>query len=460
MSTSILLPTLLALPCLAQEVAVAPPLCDLLESTVGADARGLVADGLAPGMVIGVVRGDETCVRAFGETAFGSNSAPDAETVYEIGSISKVFTGVLLADAEVREVLSIDAPVQSFYEGVFELDQVGDTPIRLRDLATHSSGLPRMPSNFASADPENPYADYSFELMHEFLDGYKTKRAPGERYVYSNLGAALLGGTVALAQETDYATLLRTRITEPLGMPDTAITLTPSMRKRFAPGFDVDQQPRAAWDFLSMAPAGAIRSDMSDMLTFARAALHPAGGPLAEALPRSMTLLYESPQDVDLGYGWHIASGGATFWHNGQTGGYHSFLAVIPGSDAAVVVLSNTTTGFVDVLGDNLVRVLMGAEARKIDYPKAIEITPELAAEYVGRYKLNLITSLTVSLIDGNLHAQITAQPAVRIYLSEKDRCFYRAVPAEITFERDEAGKVSGVVLLQNGNELKGKRVN
>lgn len=328
MPTSTLLPILLAFPFLAQDTAVAPPLCEVLETTVGADARGLVADGLAPGMVIGVVRGDETCIRSFGETAFGSGEAPGARTIYEIGSISKVFTGVLLADAELREVLSIDATVQSFYEGVFELDQVGDTPIRLRDLTSHSSGLPRMPTNFAPADVDNPYADYSFELMHEFLDGFKTKRAPGERYVYSNLGAALLGNTVALAQESDYATLLRTRITEPLGMQDTAIELTPSMRARFAPGFDVDQQPRAAWDFQSMAPAGGIRSDLNDMLIFARAALDPVDSPLADALPRSMTPLYTSPDGVQVAFGWHVASGGATRWHNGQTGGYHSFFAV------------------------------------------------------------------------------------------------------------------------------------
>ena len=163
--------------------------------------------------------------------------------------------------------------------------------------------------------------------------------------------------------------------------------------------------------------------------------------------------------DFPMGLCWHVARDGATRWHNGQTGGYHCFLAVMPGFDAAVVVLSNTTTGFVDVLGDNLVRVLMGAEARKIDYPKAIEPTPELAAEYVGRYKLGLLTSLTISVVDGNLHAQMTAQPAVRIYLSEPDHCFYRAVPAEIRFERDEDGKVSGLVLLQNGNEMKGKKV-
>lgn len=462
MLTTALTSLALALPHAPQETPTAPavqPLCELLDATAGADASALVANGLAPGLVIGVVRGDETCIRAFGEVALGSGEAPDAQTVYEIGSISKVFTGVLLADAEQRGALSIDATVQSFYPEEFELDQVGDTPIRLRDLTTHSSGLPRMPSNFAPANPDNPYVDYSFELMYDFLDGYEPKRAPGERYAYSNLGAALLGDAVARAQDSSYETLLRTRITDLLDMQDTRIELTDSMRERFAPGYDVDQVPHSSWEFLSMTPAGGIRSNLNDMLVFARAALHPPEGPLKKALPRSMNVIYQSPQNVDMAFGWHIASGGATFWHNGQTGGYHSFMAVIPGADAGVVVLSNTTTGFIDVLGDNLVRVLMGSEARKIEYPLAIELTPEVAAEYVGRYKLGLLASLTITYENDVLLAQVTAQPKVRIYPSAKDRCFYRAVPAELTFERDEDGKISGLVLLQNGNETNGRRV-
>lgn len=453
----------LALTCpplpLPQEAVAAPPLAELVDATIQADASALVAEGLAPGLVIGVVRGDETCIRAFGEVALGSGKAPDAETVYEIGSVSKVFTGVLLADAEQRGALSIDATVQSFYPEEFELDVVGDTPIRLRDLTTHSSGLTRMPTNFAPANLDDPYADYGYELMFAFLDEYKTKRAPGERYAYSNLGTALLGDVVARAQDSDYATLLRTRITEPLVMADTAIELTPRMRERFAPGYDVDGQPRSSWGFLAMAPAGGIRSNMNDMLRFARATLHSAGTSLADALPRSMDVLYESPEGVDIAFGWHVASAGATRWHNGQTGGYHSFIAVIPGEAAAVVVLSNTTTGLIDVLGDNVVRVLMGAEARELEYPRAIELTPEAAAEYVGRYKLGLLASLTITYENDMLFAQVTAQPAVRIYPSAKDRCFYRAVPAEITFERDDKGEISGLVLLQNGAETKGRRV-
>jgi CubicO group peptidase (beta-lactamase class C family) len=443
----------------APAVPALSPLCELLDDTASADANALVTGGLAPGMVIGVVRGDETCIRAFGEVALGSSAAPDAETVYEIGSISKVFTGVLLADAEQRGTLSIDATVQSFYPEEFELDQVGDTPIRLRDLVTHSSGLPRMPTNFAPVNPDNPYADYGFEQLFDFLDGYATKRAPGERYAYSNLGAALLGDAVARSQHSAYETLVKTRITDPLGMRDTSIELSDNMREHFAPGYDVDQHPRSSWEFLSMAPAGGIRSNMNDMLVFARAALHPPEGPVGKALTRSMTTLYRSPQDVDLAFGWHVASGGATFWHNGQTGGYHSFIAIIPGADAAVVVLSNTTTGFIDVLGDNLVRVLMGAEARKIEFPTAIELTAEAAAEYVGRYKLNLLSSLTITYENERLYAQITTQPAARIYPSAKDRCFYRAVPAELVFERGEDGKISGLVLLQDGNETKARRV-
>lgn len=444
---------------IVQEVVSAPPLTDLVERTIDADAQSLVANGLVPGMVVGVIRGDERCVRSFGELALGSGKTPDEWTVYEIGSVSKVFTGVLLADAEQREVLSIDASVQSFYPTDFELDQVGDAPIRLRDLTTHSSGLPRMPANFAPADPSNPYADYTFELMYAFLDGCKIRRAPGEQYAYSNLAVGLLGTIIAQAQATDYASLLQDRIAKPLGLTNTGLALTPEMSRRLAPGYTVDQEPQSNWDFIALAGAGGIRSNVHDMLIFAQAALHPEDGPLAKALPRSMEPLYTSPDGVSVAFGWHVASDGATRWHNGQTGGYHSFLAVIPGIDTAVVVLSNTSTGLVDVLGDNLVRVLMGSQARELQYPKAIAVPAEQLTEYVGRYKLNFLASLTVTQQDDRLFAQLTTQPAARIYPSAKDRFFYRAVNAELTFERDEAGKLISVTLLQDGNETTAKRV-
>jgi len=460
---------LVALPLVIQTPAPLPPvqetpaastpeLCEIMDA-IDALATPLVDDGITVGMVIGIVRGDELCVRGYGEVALGSGVLPDAQTIYEIGSISKVFTGLLLADAVTREVVALDDPVQGFYEDVFELTPFEDQPIELWHLSTHTSGLSRMPSNFRPEDPDDPYADYTHELMYAYLSKAKLRRAPGTKYAYSNLGAALLGNLIAREQELDYESLLRTRIADPLGLKHTSIALTPWMQEHLAPGYDVDQTPKANWSLPTFAGAGGIRSNVHDMLRFASAALHPEGGPLAEAFPLSMEIRHREPQGATVALGWHAASQEATRLHNGQTGGYHSFLALWPEGDAAVVVLANTTSSLVDLCADSALLLMMGHEPHALEYPKAIDLDRDAAAELVGRYKLGIFASLTVTLEDTGLFAQVTAQPAVRIYPSAPDKFFYRAIEAEITFERDEAGAITGLSLLQNGAVTKGKRV-
>ena len=139
----------------------------------------------------------------------------------------------------------------------------GGKKITLQDLATHTSGLPRLPANIAPKDATNPYADYTVDQLYDFL-GYQLPRDIGEKYEYSNLGAGLLGHVLARRAGMDYETLVRTRITGPLGMKSTTISLSQEMKTRWLPGKARCCSRRANWDLPTLAGAGALRSSVND----------------------------------------------------------------------------------------------------------------------------------------------------------------------------------------------------
>src|SRR6266566_3001093 len=197
--------------------------------------------------------------------------------------IRKVFTASALADMVARGEVKLDDPVANYLPRAVRMP-VRVRPITLLDLATQSSGLPRLPDNFAPRDSSNPYADYSVQQLYEFLSRYQLPRDPGASYEYSNLGVGLLGHALALRAGMSYEQLVTRRILTHLGMRETAITLTPAMRARLAPGHDVGGNVVPNWDLPTLAGAGALRSTARDMLTFLAANLDTSATPMARGL--------------------------------------------------------------------------------------------------------------------------------------------------------------------------------
>jgi CubicO group peptidase (beta-lactamase class C family) len=220
----------------------------------------------------------------------------------------------------------------------------------LYHLATHTSGLPRMPDNFAPADPTNPYVDYTVEQMYEFLSGAELTGKPGASAAYSNYGAGLLGHILALQAGSDYETLVRKRIAGPLEMTDTVITLTPELENRLAQGHDETLEPAANWDIPTLAGAGALRSTVDDMLLFLAANLGLTESPISDAMEDSHRRREEFG-GRHFGLGWFIGQGyGRTIhWHAGETGGYRSFVGFDKERKKGVVVLSNSTNNISDI---------------------------------------------------------------------------------------------------------------
>ena len=316
-----------------------------------------VEDGQSVGVVVGIVREAERIVIGAGRLADGAAGPPDGDTVFEIGSITKVFTSTALADQEVSSGLGLETPVQSLLGDDAQVPMRDGIEITLGHLATHSSGLPRLPDNLAPADWANPYADYTAERLYEFLADHELARDIGETVEYSNLGYGLLGHALALSEDTDYETVIVRRILEPLEMSDTAVNLTPPQQTRMATGHDERLQPVANWDLASLAGAGSLRSTVNDLVTFLEANLGLRQTPLRAAMQRTHVPQTSDPEmGMDLGLGWLIADidGRRFMWHNGATGGYSSFIGFDPEAREGIVILSNSVIS-VDGLAQRLV---------------------------------------------------------------------------------------------------------
>ena len=341
--------------------ATALSLFALLAAPSGAateeEVRAILADRIerakrSVGIVVGLVDADGTTVVGHGRRGLDDPLTPDGDTVFEIGSVSKVFTATLLADMAASGEVEIEAPAASYLPDSVDMPGEINDPITLYHLTTHTSGLPRMPDNFAPADPNNPYADYSVQQMYDFFSAHELSRAPGETVEYSNLAVGLLGHILAEASGLDYESLVKERITGPLEMNDTRVTLSTDMRTRLAAGHKFDLRPAANWDILTLAGAGGLRSTVNDMLRFVAANLGLTATELAPAManahkPRENM----GPEGMQVGLGWLNTSqhGLAITWHNGQTGGYHSFVGFDKEHGKGVVVLSNAESSIDDI---------------------------------------------------------------------------------------------------------------
>ena len=425
----------------------------ILVERIDEEARGV-------GIVVGVLESGVRRVVAHGRLATDSEKTPDGDTVFEIGSITKVFTSAVLANLVEQGTLELETPVQDLLGSAARVPMRNGAAISLLHLATHSSGLPRLPDNLDPEDPSNPYADYTVDQLHEFLSSHELARDIGERVVYSNLGVGLLGYSLARKNGTDYETLVSTQLLKPLGMLDTSIALTPALRERLAVGHDRALEQAANWDIATLAGAGAFRSTAKDMLTFVEANLSPRESVLHQALAAMHIARRPFPAPhMEIGLGWILRTehDRTILWHNGGTGGYRSFVGFDPVSGSGVVVLSNTTFS-VDDLGFHLLD-------RRFDLSTPppqrteIELDPGIYDEYAGRYQVAKGTIATVTRENDQIFIQLTGQPRLEIFPESQSSFFLRAVEAQISFGRDEGGTVDHMVLHQNGLDQRAVRL-
>lgn len=435
-----------------------------------ADIQSILVDrvdkaGQGTAMVMGTVSPEGQHIFAHGVLSKDSVTRVDGDTVFEIGSVTKVFTALLLADAVERGRLTLDDRVAPLLQ--WRLPERGRA-ITLRDLVTHTSGLPRLPTNLSPADRRNPYADYTLEQLRSFLESYALPRDVGAQYEYSNLSGGLLGYALERQLGASYEVLVASRITAPLDMRSTTISLPPALQRRLALGYDASGAVTSNWDLPTLAGAGALRSTASDLLRFLSAALQLHASPLDAAFTRLRSERRPTGiTNLSIALGWHVftANNHDVFWHDGGTGGYRSFIGFDPVTRLGVVVLSNgaSSAGVTDIgrhLLDARVPLLNtnAAGVRASQARQAITVSPEVLEHFIGQYALSPQVVASVTCDGSRLFIQLTGQPAIEFFAESATEYFARLVDAQVTFESGSDGRATALVIHQNGREIRAVR--
>jgi len=412
------------------------------------------------GLVLGLLEADGSH-RIFTAGRSGNPSvALNGQTVFEIGSITKVLTTELLAEMVSRGEVALNDPVQKFLPAGVTMPTRNGRQITLQDLATVNSGLPGMPSNFKPGDMTNPYADYSVNEMYEFLSSYTLPRDIGAQYEYSNLGMGLLGHVLGLRLGKSYFDAIEERILQPLGMRETRIDLSPSLRARLAPGHNAGGSAVPNWDIPTLAGAGALRSTVDDMLRFLAANANPASTPLGRIFesthaPRAST---GSPA-MSVGLGWHLLNRpiGPIVWHNGGTGGYRAFLGFDPAKRVGVVLLTNSAITADDV-GFHLIDPKFPLSKPPV-VRTAVPVDPATLPQYAGTYALTADFTIVVTVEQGALWLEPTGQSKFKVAASAENEFFLNEADLTILFIKDGSGTVTGLRLTQGGAVTPAKKI-
>lgn len=447
------LTVLLVLMLIMSAAPAAPPASSLLPARVERAIHERIADGEYPAMVVAVIDDDRSHVYAFGKLDDGR--APDGDTIFQIGSVTKTFTATLLAEAVEKGKLKLDTPVAKLLPS-FQFPSRNGKAITLGELAMQVSGLPRLPSNMHPANPHDPYVDYGAAKLEDFLATCKLPRDPGASYEYSNLGFGLLGYALAQHAGTSYAGLLQKRIFKPLGMTSSSATSSEPLNARWAMGHDLGGQSQAPWHLGVLAGAGAINSTGADMLRYLAANMERGDSALQVATRLAHRPRREIGRNERIGLAWMTRhdKDGDVVWHNGMTGGYASFMGFTADGRKGTVILTNIAASV-----DDLGFATLLADAPLAPAEKQIAMTSQQLDAYVGEYRLGPGFILHVFRKNDQLLAQATGQGPFPIYASGRDAFFAKVTEIRIEFRRGKNGKVASLVLHQSGHDTPAPRL-
>ena len=374
------------------------------------------------------------------------------DSLFQIGNITETFTSLLLADAVLSSKVTPDMQIGEIL-GPLSVE-ANNPSITLLDLATHTSGLPRRPDNLRRHNQLDPYRYYDTAQLHSFLRNHQLSGTPGERFAYSSIGIGLLGYLMTVVQGESYANLIRTQITDPLGMRSTFVDLDIESRRRVLPGHNnlYDQVPD--WQLKTMVPALGIYSSLDDMVTYVQANLAAPEGNLGERL----ALAKKSHRNTNrpgssVGFGWMIREydDQRVNWHNGIVAGHRGFIGYMDGFETGAVVLSNAVFSEIDVLGAHLLN-------SAVKLPEIADDEGGFYHDYLGIYHVKTALSFKITADSHALYWQATDRPRSKLVELSEDVFMVTDSDIRIGFLRGKRGEVIAIELLENDVVLTGKK--
>jgi CubicO group peptidase (beta-lactamase class C family) len=322
----------------------------------------------------------------------------------------------------------------------------------MRDLATHTSGLPRLPPQFRPANPRNPYADFTDDKLYAALAMTQLARDPGADYQYSNFGYMWLSDILARRAGKPFDALLKERVLDPLGMKDTALVLAPAPEGRVVTGHALPYEPTPPWVAQpAVSGSGGWRSSMNDMLKLAEALAGVRDTPLKQAIALAIDPLHPAFGRNSIGLAWNVHEGNSArvVWHNGGTGGFTSMIAANRAAKKAAVVLVDAAAPFED-----LALHLVDPETPLRTGRASAPIEAAERDQFVGSYVVSEQLSIRVFVDGERLMGQASGQPPFELGRESGDRFFVRGIPdAQVTFRRGDDGRVDGLTLHQAGRD-------
>lgn len=389
----------------------------------------------------------------------------DEKAIYEIGSITKVFTGILLAESVKRGEVKLDDPISKYLPKTVKTPNFNGKEITLVDLATHSSSLPRLPNNLAPKDGLNPYADYTPQKAYDFLSNYKLTREIGAKYDYSNFAIGLLGHILSLRTKMSFEKLMTARILKPLGMNDSSFVVPQAKNVRQAQGLDESNNPTPHWDFDVLAGAGALRSTATDMAKFISANVGLTKTPLSASLNDARKMLQRGQSEkskVGLCWNSYDLYGTEVFWHGGGTYGFSSYIAIAPSKKKGAFLTRNWGGSiggmFLESVAFNSIES-KSAIKKPVPARKEITLSEEVLEKYVGEYQISPTFSLVITREGKQMFLQATGQQKFELFAENEDEFFLKVVKANLSFAKDANGKINGAVLHQGGQDIPAKKV-
>lgn len=418
-------------------------------------------DGSQTGIVVALIENGRSRFVSHGQFGRNDPRQVDENTLFEAGSITKVFTNLLLAQLVLDGRIDLNAPIANYLPANIVLPTYKGKAITAFDLATHTSGLPSLPDDLMTADINNPYTGYGSQGLFNWLATYRLNRPIGKDFSYSNAGTALLGLVITHIDGRSYTRMVQQEILDPLGMKQSVLALTGNTRPDMATGHGRGGEPVSHWDFDAFAPAGALITSAGDLAKFIAAASGQTETPLKPAF----ALLTEHSRPAGgktrkIGLGPVISklARRTIVWHNGRTGGFESFAGFDRENGNGVIVLSNrlSITG-IDDIGAHL----LDARQELLPQPPiriAVAIDTAKLPAYVGQYLLAPGAIMSITEEKGQLFLQLTGQQRFAAYPESDTKFFLREVDAQISFTVED-GKATKLTLHQNGRNMPALRV-